>query len=64
MNKKQPKPITPEKQKFLDRCNKRTKTLIALENRRRVKKVGFTFIPSDYDAPCAFMVERKEQSEK
>jgi len=50
--------ISPEKQQYLDRCDKRMKTLAKLKSRRKVRKIGINFVPSEGDAPCAFMVER------
>jgi hypothetical protein len=51
------KPITPEKQEYLDRCAKRQKALSKIESRRKKRKIGIKFTPLDGDAPCAYMVE-------
>jgi hypothetical protein len=58
---KQPKPLTPAKKKYLERCEKRTTTLAKLEKRkRRIKKTGCTYVSSGGEAPCAYMVQRTQ----
>jgi hypothetical protein len=60
------KPISPEKQAYLDRCAKRKRTLAELESRRRIKKIGITYDckHNTDEAPFAFMVERGPKSQE
>ena len=51
-------PITPEKQAYLDRCEKRKKVLEKLAKRRPVEKVRAYTPPVKGEAPFAYMVER------
>lgn len=56
--------VTPEKQVYLDRCAKRTRTLAELESRRRIKKIGIIYDCKHTDvSPFAFMVERGSKKE-
>ena len=64
--KEEKKPISPEKQKFLDRCAKRTvvRQKLELARLRRKRKTGINFVSMGGDAPCAFMVERVKKEEE
>jgi hypothetical protein len=51
-------PVTPEKQAYLDRCEKRKKVLEKLAKRRPIEKVRTYAPPVKGEAPFAYMVER------
>ena len=64
--KKEKPKFSPEKQEYIDRCNKRTLVRQKLEMARlsRKRKIGINYVPSDGEAPCAFMVEHVKKEVK
>lgn len=59
--KKTRDPMTPNKQKYLELCQKRAKANSELAKKRyRRPKTGITFVPCG-DASAAYLVQRKAQ---
>lgn len=59
---KEIKQLTPKQQKYLELCQKRTKTKLAKKRHRR-PKVGITFVPAG-DSPASYLVQRGKQEIK